>query len=98
MRTGVWMTGALLAQLALVGCSSPCDELATKICSCEIDASHTQACNDRVASDTATATKAQQDRCAQLVDTCNCNALACGNLAACGLAKDPGIDLGITCQ
>ncbi len=95
MRTRALTLAAALAAL-VAGCGSPCGDLANKICSCQPNDTQVQACNNGVSADTfgANPTSAQEDRCAQLTKTCTCAALACGNLAACGLAKDPGFDLG----
>jgi hypothetical protein len=74
------------------GCGNACQDLANTICGCERNAADKQACLDRVSSDdlASKATNAQQNRCKQLAKTCNCNRLACGDLAACGLANDSG--------
>jgi hypothetical protein len=85
--------------LWLVGCGSPCDDLDNKICDCEANQTNKDACLTRVGNDKRTVDSTEQQRCSQLNKTCTCSALACGNLAACGLAKDTQIDAGTqTCQ
>jgi hypothetical protein len=89
----------LVVALPVAGCGSPCEDLDNKICSCEANQTDVDACTAKVNSDKRSATNAEQTRCSQLIDTCTCSALACGNLSACGLAKDTKINVGTqTCQ
>ena len=93
MRVFALVVAGVLVQ-AVMGCGNACDDLRTKICNCETNSTNQQTCLARAADDTHKVTNAEQTRCAQLNDTCTCGALACGNLAACGLTNDAGIDLG----
>jgi len=86
------LAAALLAATALFAgaCSSDCEELAEKICACEPTRTQVDACKRRAAereSKTDPGASAQE-RCASLVDSCNCHALgtAAGD-RACGLAE-----------
>ncbi len=97
-----WCLGLVLAT-ATAACGNPCDDLVNTICGCNSNDTAIQACKNRVSADTmyTSPTAAQKDTCSKLNDTCTCNALACGDFAACGLAKnDPNIDLGtdLTCH
>jgi hypothetical protein len=100
MRRLIWLRFSLVLALlaglgtSAVGCKDPCAELANKICDCEPDETQKQSCKDRYKTDTVKPTDAEQDRCDKLNDSCSCNALACGDFAACGLGKDAQIDLG----
>ncbi len=97
MPTRALTLAAFLAGLgAAAGCGSPCSDLASKICSCQSTDALVQACNNKVSADTfaSSPSSAEQDKCAALDKTCTCAALACGDLAACGLARDPGVPLG----
>jgi hypothetical protein len=93
MPTVAWTPMMLAIALGLLGgCGEPCADLANKICGCEKTAAAKQACLDRVKSDgqASKATSSEQDRCTELEKTCTCQALACGNWEACGLALDSG--------
>jgi len=96
-----WCLGLMLATAA-AGCGNPCDDLVNKICGCNANDTAVTACKNRVSADTlySSPTAEQKNVCATLNDTCTCNALACGDYAACGLAKsDPNVDLGTqTCH
>jgi len=94
---------ALLGAVTLssAGCGNACVDLAKQICSCQPTKAKQADCQTRVdtqklASD---ANKAERQRCSELVDTCTCAAIACGDLAACGLARDSGLAPDVTsCQ
>ena len=79
--------------LLIAACSTPCQELARKICACEPTTSARSACERRAAQveNTSTVDQAQQDFCERHVDGCDCNALdtAAGKVA-CGLAECTG--------
>jgi hypothetical protein len=79
---------------AATGCSNVCEDLASRICGCERNSSSVSACNSKVNADTFgdNPTKKQLDACQAALDTCSCDALACGDFEACGLANDPGYD------
>lgn len=85
---------ALLLAAAALGalhCGHPCRELSDRVCRCAQNAEQEARCLRQVRS------LASQDRagrntdaarqCAELLETCTCEALAAGDLAACGLAK-----------
>jgi hypothetical protein len=79
----------LAAGLVLTSaCGDPCVDLSKKVCSCERTAAEQQACSQRVDNDTVEATNKQKDVCTEHLDTCSCEALARGELTACGLAHD----------
>ena len=90
MRTCL-LAAALLATTMIFGaCSSDCEDLADKICACEGSRAQVDACKRRAAqreSKTDPGASAQE-RCASLVDSCDCHALgtAAGD-RACGLAE-----------
>lgn len=81
----------LVAALGAISCGHPCRELSDRVCRCAQNAEQEARCLRQVRS------LASQDRggrdaeaarqCAELLDTCTCEALAAGDLAACGLAK-----------
>lgn len=80
----------LFAMHFVTACGDACTSLARKICRCERNQNDQQACISRVTSDTSvgSATEEEVAVCRRLDDTCNCQALANGDLAACGLAKE----------
>jgi hypothetical protein len=83
----------LVAAAALgVACDDPCTELANTICDCEDTESRQQTCRNEVEAkaEAKPPDDAAQDRCQSILDadTCNCDALAEGQLAACGLAEE----------
>lgn len=96
-----WCLGLMLATVA-GGCGNPCDDLVNKICGCNANDTAVTACKNRVSADTmyGSPTAAQKDTCASLLSSCTCGALACGDYAACGLAKSaPDVVLGTqTCE
>lgn len=84
-------TGAGLASLS--GCNDPCHKLSEKICKCEPDTTRSQACLDRVSREAhdKNLSDDEQQRCEDILDdeSCTCKHLAGGDLAACGLVRDP---------
>lgn len=84
------VSAALALGVLLTGCGDPCKELAQKICSCEESPNDEQACLDRVEAESSNLdlTDAENNVCAEKLDTCKCNKLRAGDLAACGLALD----------
>lgn len=81
---------ALVASLGSFACSTPCEELAEKICACEPNRSAIEACKRRAQDRQSThdpGTKGQA-RCEKYIDTCDCHAIgtAPGD-RACGLAE-----------
>jgi len=82
---------ALLAAFALAGCSNPCIKLAEKICECQTNTVDREACNQRASNEKAQIdlTRTDEDRCAALVDKCDCHALATPEgKRNCGLARE----------
>ncbi len=71
------------------GCDGPCNSLAERICSCEINGSQEQSCLLRIqrAGERETST-AEAERCSNLLDTCDCQALDREDYAACGLTNN----------
>lgn len=80
----------LATSLGASGCSTPCEELAAKICACEGTRSSIEACERRAAQiqSSRDPTEAGQARCEQFIESCNCHAIgtAPGD-RACGLAE-----------
>ncbi len=80
-----------LFALAGVACEDPCAELSNQVCACEPTESRQQTCMTEVEADADAdpPTDAEQDKCEAILaaESCNCDNLAQGNLAACGLAE-----------
>jgi hypothetical protein len=76
--------------ICLSACGDPCVDLSKKICKCEPSDTEQQACMQLVdvESKNVEANDKQKDQCADLLDSCTCDKLADGDLAACGLAHD----------
>jgi hypothetical protein len=93
MRSLLLLLAPLLGVLLLAACSTPCEDLAAKICSCEADRTAQDACKRRAAQvkGTESISDAEQNLCSDKLAGCNCNALntAAGKFA-CGLAPDGG--------
>jgi len=78
------------ASLGLTACATPCEELASKICACEGSLTAIDACEQRASQteDLLDVTEAEQDRCAEYVDGCDCHALdTAEGKRRCGLAE-----------
>lgn len=89
MKRAVILAALALAPL-LAACSTPCEELASKVCACEPTRRAVDACERRATQqESARApTAAEENRCEALVDSCDCNALAtAAGKRACGLAE-----------
>lgn len=89
-RTSVLACALLAAACILGGCSTPCEELAEKICACEGTLSARNACERRARQqqDSNPPSDATQDRCEKLLVTCDCNVLdTAAGKRACGLAE-----------
>lgn len=86
--------GLALLGLALgaSACGSACGQLARKICNCQETRAEEDAC--KLATDSAKRnfepSDAEENACQKILDSgdCTCEALAAGDLAACGLAND----------
>jgi len=90
MKRALLLAAALLCPTVLMACSTPCEELAEKICACEGSTSARDACERRASqqSDANQPSQAEQDRCERLLDTCDCNTLdTAAGKRACGLAE-----------
>ena len=90
MKRALILAAAFAAPTLLSACSTPCEELAAEICACEDTRSARDAC-ERRAKQQASAnepSQGEQDRCEQLLDTCDCFALnTAAGKRACGLAE-----------
>ena len=70
-------------------CDEPCLALTRSLCFCERSELEQQACVRRVEAVAITApTEAEENCCIRLQETCNCDDLADGNLAACGITQE----------
>ncbi|MEZ4272853.1 MAG: hypothetical protein R3C68_15895 [Myxococcota bacterium] len=90
---GQWVhTLFFLALLGLAGCDNACDVLNSRICACQPTDTDRQSCKQRVTAAKRLVTLSPEDkeRCEVLLDTCNCERLAEGDLAACGLSEESG--------
>ena len=90
MKRALLLAVAALCPLVLAACSTPCEELAAKICACEPSTSARDACERRAGqqSDANEPSEAEQNRCEGLIDGCDCNALdSRAGKRACGLAE-----------
>lgn len=79
----------LAAFLGAAGCDPPCVALAKEVCRCEATEREQRACIERVEDDASAreATDEESARCEELLDTCSCERLDAGDLAACGLTN-----------
>jgi hypothetical protein len=77
-----------LTLVCAVHCSKPCKDLARQICACETTQAAKSACNDRADQEAKNykVSKTTENICASLKDSCTCEKLASGDLAACGLS------------
>jgi hypothetical protein len=84
---------AVCLSLGVAACGSPCEDLAHKVCRCQL----TEAKKDRCKINIDAAVRnfdlsdEQEDRCQKILDsgTCTCEAVLAGDLNACGLSYDP---------
>jgi hypothetical protein len=94
MRSGLLLISCLSLALALLGagCGSACQDLANQVCDCQPTRSKQERCERSIDSAFRNdePSSGEDDRCQEILDsgTCTCEALAAGNLAACGLAND----------
>ena len=81
----------LLIFVALTGCSDPCEDLGTRVCNCRESRSEINLCVSQMQArmDLGTADETSQGLCVERLETCDCDALARGDWAACGLAEAP---------
>jgi len=97
LNTSPWrLVGPLAfgAALFAVGCGDPCYDLSKTICRCYTTDLQQQGCVSALDADAQgdRASEEEQAVCQEILDakTCTCDALAEGDLAACGLAVDTG--------
>jgi hypothetical protein len=90
MRVLTAILTALLLASTQSACSQACEELAKKRCQCEPNETDQLACSRRVDDEASsiTVSEQQQEACEKLLDTCTCDSLRSGDLAACGLATE----------
>ncbi len=90
---------AALVALAALGCGTPCQDLASRICGCQPAGAARDACNNEVSNllGGASPTAADQTRCQTLLASCKdpsedtgmCDRLnTCQGKVDCGLAYD----------
>jgi hypothetical protein len=84
---------AVLAFATLLGvapaCDDPCLALTRDLCLCERTEFDQQSCIQRIEAVSVSApTSAEEDCCIRLQETCTCDQLGDGNLAACGIAQE----------
>lgn len=91
-RSPLLLAGALLAAVALASCDSPCKDLSEMVCSCERSQLEQQACVRRVDAESSQVPVSEEEleACAAIIESgsCTCEALAEGDLQACGLARE----------
>ena len=72
----------------IIACSTPCDDLANRICICQPTADMRANCHRVfIAGNPVNISSERQDVCDQALKTCTCDALDAGDFAACGLAN-----------
>ena len=83
----------LLAVLTFSACADPCRQVAELVCACEPDQSSQRSCLSEVEAARAVhpATDADLAACDEVLASaqCTCDALALGEIEACGLAQAP---------
>ena len=81
----------VLVFVTLTGCADPCEELGTRVCNCRESRSEVNLCVSQMQArmDLEVADTASQSVCVERLETCDCDALARGDWAACGLAEFP---------
>jgi len=80
----------ILILSVLYSCSEPCLDLANRICDCEPTLNRRNTCKRIfVTNNPVSISGNDENRCEELLKTCNCSTLDAGNLSACGLAKYP---------
>ncbi|HJL43814.1 MAG TPA: hypothetical protein RMG48_21070 [Myxococcales bacterium LLY-WYZ-16_1] len=74
-----------------LGCEGPCRSLSVQVCECAPSPREEAACIRRLdlnESQQPEPTRAEQERCEALLDTCTCEALALGLPERCGISRD----------
>ncbi len=84
------VVGLLLLFCAGGSCLNPCQQVADKVCACEVGEPEKQACRRQVQvqSGQTELTPQQRLNCQAWLTTCECRELEKGNLKACGLARE----------
>jgi len=83
---------AVVLALGASACGSACADLARKICKCQPTRAKEDAC--KLATDSAKRnfepSNSEENTCQKILNSgdCTCEALAAGDLAACGLSSD----------
>jgi len=79
--------------MLLGACADPCRQVAEQVCACEPDKSRERSCLSEVdaAREAHQASDADLQACQSIIEaqSCTCDALALGDLSACGLAATP---------
>lgn len=77
--------------MVITGCGDPCEDLGTRVCSCRDSRSEVNLCVSQMQArmDLGAASEGAQGLCLERLETCDCDALARGDWAACGLAEAP---------
>lgn len=83
------LLASLSASGALLACDPPCEALATRICECEAYIQEQTACEQTIEVNQSlrTPTDEENERCSELLDTCDCDALEREDYVACGLTQ-----------
>lgn len=90
MKPTLLLALLLAAALGSSACSTPCEELAAKICACEPTRSTIDACERRAADRQSKKDPGEsgQARCEKFIDDCDCHAIGTpAGDRACGLAE-----------
>ena len=80
----------LWASFLAAGCTSPCRELANRICNCEFNVNAQAICTQQVEANESErgATNEENERCGELLDSCDCEDLQRGDFDQCGLVSE----------
>lgn len=73
----------------LAACAEPCVALAQQYCGCLPNRPERDACVRQAQVARPEISPEEAEVCSALLDTCTCEAVERGDLAACGLAKRP---------
>ena len=88
-RIGSVLAFTSVLAVAASGCDDPCLALTRDLCMCERTEFEQQACVQRIEAVSVPApTAIEEDCCIALQESCTCDELAEGNLAACGVAQE----------
>lgn len=74
-----------------IGCEGPCRALSVRVCECSPSPREEAACIRRLDQNQAqrpAPTRAEEEHCEALLDTCTCQALELGRVDQCGLSQD----------